>query len=157
MLLLISCQYCIMLFTLIKALFISLPTLGAFLSQLIFLLFAGRICSGTRTDWSHYQHCVRRQDHPKEPNHKKASYAKGKEIALSLTVWRNVWHLGAFNYLLIRDSSILYFYFNPGSEQIFRGNMKEHVNILISLAFVVYEDMWSIYTIYRCWLIFVSH
>ena len=69
----------------------SLPTCGcSFIWSLVNSPFVvtGWICAGARTHWSHYQHCVRRQNNPQEPHHKKTSYAKGKNIARSWIKWR---------------------------------------------------------------------
>jgi len=63
-----------------------------------FFVFTGRICAGAWTHWSHYQHCVRRQNNPQEPHHKKTSYAKGKKIARSWIKWRG---FDAFDFLII--------------------------------------------------------
>jgi hypothetical protein len=52
--------------------------------SIVFFVFAGRICTCTWTDWSHYQHCVRRKNHPQKPDHKKTSYAKGKETDMRI-------------------------------------------------------------------------
>jgi len=76
---------------LLSVIIFSLRTCGrSFIWSLVnssFFIVTGRICAGAWTHWSHYQHCVRRQNNPQEPHHKKASYAKGKKIARRWIKW----------------------------------------------------------------------